>query len=135
MKHFLLFFCLLFVSHDLYSQCCTPEQACNFRSIAVHSGNTTSLTLRHVGPASIMPTAGQLVNWILGTTTNPNITNVTTSVANGLFTFNLTSLGISTTDVIIATCIITSTTGSVCSINNQNIVGTIVGTPPFTSFQ
>lgn len=135
MNRLLIILCSFFVSHGMYSQCCTPEQACNLRSIQVGSGNATSITLRHVGPAAITPTAGQQVNWILGTTTNPNITNVTTTAINGLFTFSLTSLGITTTDVIVATCIITSTTGSVCTIENQNIVGTIVGTPPFTTFQ
>jgi hypothetical protein len=135
MNRFLLIFCLFFVSLSTYSQtCCTPEQACNFRSISVGSGTSTSLTLRHVGPASITPTAGQQSNWIVGTTTNPNITNVTTTAANGVFTFNLTSLGISTTDIIVATCNIISTSGSVCSINNQNIEWTPLGTPPFQTF-
>jgi hypothetical protein len=126
MNNFLLIFFLLFVSHNMYSQCCTPEEACNLREISVGSGNATSITLRHVGPASITPTAGQQSNWILGTATNPNITNVTTTATNGVFTFNLTALGISTNDIIVATCIITSTTGSVCSINNQNIVWTLM---------
>lgn len=127
MKHFLLFFSLFFVSHNIYSQtCCTPEQACNFRSISVSNGPATSLSLVHVGPASITPTAGQQTNWILGTTTNPNLTNVTSLGTNGIFTFDLTALGISTSDVIVVTCIITSTSGSVCSINNQNIVWTLV---------
>ncbi|HLO55293.1 MAG TPA: T9SS type A sorting domain-containing protein [Saprospiraceae bacterium] len=135
MKHFLLFFSLLFVSHIMYSQtCCTPQQACEFRSISVGSGNATSLTLSHVGPASIMPTAGQQCNWILGTTTNPGLSNVTTTATNGLFTFNLTALGISTSDVIVATCIITNTTGDVCSIIDQNIVWTLVN-PTLQIFQ
>jgi Secretion system C-terminal sorting domain len=127
MKHFLLFFSLLFVSHIMYSQvCCTPQQACEFREISVGSGNATSITLRHVGPAPITPTAGQQTNWIFGTTANPNISNVTTTATNGVFTFNLTALGISTNDILVATCIITSTTGSVCTISNQNIEWTLV---------
>jgi hypothetical protein len=127
MKHFLLFLCLFIVSNTVYSQtCCTPQQACNLRSITVSNGQATSLQLRHVGPASFQPTAGQQVNWILGTTVNPNLTNVTTTALNGDFTFNLTTLGITTSDVIVVTCIITNTNGDVCTISNQNIVWTLL---------
>lgn len=127
MKHFLLNLFLFFVSHYMFGQvCCTPEQACNFRQISVGSSTATSVTLRHVGPASITPTAGQQHNWILGTTTNPNLTDITTTAANGVYTFNLTPLGISTTDTIVATCNIISTSGSICTISNQKIAWTLV---------
>ena len=70
MRPFLLIVCLFFILHNTYSQtCCTPQEACNLRSISVGSGNANSITLRHVGPASITPTAGQQSNWIFGTTT------------------------------------------------------------------
>jgi hypothetical protein len=130
MNNVLIIFCLFFISQEMNSQsCCTPQQACNFRSITVSNGPATSLQLRHVGPAPFQPTAGQQVNWILGTTVNPNLTNVTTTALNGDFTFNLTALGITTSDVIVVTCIITNTNGDVCSIVNQTIQWTLVSVP------
>jgi hypothetical protein len=126
MNKFLAILCFIGSVLDLSSQCCTPEQACNFRTINVANGPATSLQLVHTGPVAFQPVLGQQTNWILGTSANPALTNVTTAAANGSFIFNLTALGITTSDVIAVSCIITNTNGSVCSILNETIVWTLV---------
>lgn len=140
MKHFILYFVLLFFSFKMYGQNPSNNQTnCQTGiSIQVFSSSTTNIVLGNAAPFLFVPSVGQLTSYILtevGTSSpfaQQTVSN-TPSNTNNTFNFQLPP-SVTTTDLIDVEMTVTNTNGHVCYVKDT-LEWANIGNPTFPVFR
>jgi hypothetical protein len=140
MKHFILYFVLLFFSFKMYGQNPSNNQTnCQTGiSIQVFSSSTTNIVLGNAAPFLFVPSVGQLTSYILtevGTSSpfaQQTVSN-TPSNTNNTFNFQLPP-SVTTTDLIDVEMTVTNTNGHVCFVKDT-LEWANIGNPTFPVFR